>query len=88
MAVIAEAWNAGRASKTTARRERRTALLVRLVTTIAAVLPAWRTLRSAVLQVGGLAVLDVAAWQYRQAAGMVAVGVSLFVLEWLTGERS
>lgn len=85
MTVWADAWNAERTRRLSAPREKRRALLVTVAVFLAAHLPSVRKARSAVLQVGGLVALDLAAWQFRPLAGLVAIGVSLFVLEWLTG---
>lgn len=43
------------------------------------------TARSAVLQTAGLGSLSVAAWGVDWRAGLTAAGVSLLLLEWLTG---
>lgn len=43
------------------------------------------TARSLVLQAAGLAAIDYAMFQWTQIAGFVAVGVSFFALDYITG---
>jgi hypothetical protein len=43
------------------------------------------TVRSAVLQTAGLGALSTAAWGVDWRAGAAAAGLSLLLLEWLTG---
>lgn len=44
-----------------------------------------RVARPALLTMGGLGCLTAAAWTIHTAAGLTAAGVSLLLLEWLTG---
>jgi hypothetical protein len=60
---------------------------VQLATWAAKTLPTWQCARSAVMQTAGCAAVDVALFQWGSIAGWVGVGVSLFVLEALSGER-
>lgn len=46
----------------------------------------WRRLRSTVLTMGGLGALVAAGFTLSTLAGLIVTGLSLFVLEWLTGE--
>lgn len=86
MTSMSEAWAGARAARAT--RPARTPVLLRLVTSLAAILPTWGRLRTVVLQVAGFAFLDFTAYQASHLAGYAAIGVSLFVLEWLTsGEK-
>jgi hypothetical protein len=88
MTVITSAWTRGRSQADVVRRqrarERRTTLLVQLVSWLAAHLPRWSKVRSAVLQVAGFAFIDYALWTWRPIAGIAAVGVSLLILEALS----
>lgn len=83
MTSIGVAWTQARATRRT--RPARTPMLVMFVTWLARVLPSWRRARTTVMQLAGFAFLDFAAWQWSMLAGCVAVGVSLFVLEALSG---
>lgn len=84
--TMAEAFRAERASQRT--RRRREPVLTKLARFAGRRLPKWSVVRSFVLQAGGLAALDVAAFQWTLIAGLVASGVSLFVLDWLVGGDS
>jgi len=59
----------------------------KLVTPIGAipglVKPARATIRSATLQISGLAAITYSAWMVAEPAGIAAGGVALFVLNWL-----
>jgi hypothetical protein len=46
----------------------------------------WRAARTPILAVGGFGFLDAAAWTAATWAGLAAVGVSLLILEALSGE--
>lgn len=48
-------------------------------------LPRWQTIRTATLSGGGFGLLTAAAWHLHTAAGLTAAGVSLLILEALTG---
>lgn len=82
MTSIGIAWKHGRAARTTARRE---SLTLRAVTALARKLPSWQRARSAVMQTGACAAIDMGLFQWESIAGWVGVGVSLFVLEALSG---
>ena len=75
-----------RAARQTQQRPRRTPLLVHAGRLIARVAPTWQGLRRFTLSVSGFGCLSYAAWQVSTALGMVAVGVSLLILEALTGD--
>jgi hypothetical protein len=45
--------------------------------------PAGPTIRSATLQISGLAAITYAAWQCAEPAGYAVGGVALFVINWL-----
>jgi len=85
MVTIGATWTQARA----ARRERpaRVSVVRLMVAWLARVLPAWPRVRTTVMQLGAFGFLDYAAWHWKGAVlGCVAIGVSLFVLEALTGE--
>lgn len=46
----------------------------------------WRRWRSGTLTTAGLAALVAAGFTLSTLAGLIVTGLSLFVLEWLTGE--
>ncbi len=58
----------------------------RMRTTAYAVKVRKTTLRSATLQISGLAALSTSAWMLATPAGMATVGLSCFVLNWLLSE--
>lgn len=82
MTSIGIAWQHGRATRPTKRRE---SLTLRAVTTLARKLPSWHRARSAVMQTGACVAIDVGLFQWDTIAGWVGVGISLFVLEALSG---
>lgn len=68
-----------------ATRER-TALLVVLARWAARLLVALPRLRTALLAIGGFGLLSAAAWMVAVPLGLATAGVSLLVLEYLSGE--
>lgn len=49
-------------------------------------LPGWTQVRTTVLQISGIGCIDFAAFQWSTMIGFFAVGISLFILEALSGE--
>ena len=49
-------------------------------------LPGWNQVRTGILQVSGLGCVDFAAYRFNVTLGILAIGVSLFILEALGGE--
>lgn len=84
MVSIGATWSQAR----TARRARPAgeSVLIRLITALASVLPTWSRFRTTVMQLGGFGFLSYAVWGWSHLAGYAAIGVSLFVLEALSGE--
>lgn len=74
-----------RAARMNNHKPRRTPLLVRAGRLAARALPTWHGFRRAVLSVGGFAGLSYAAWLVSVPLGIAAAGVSLLILEALTG---
>lgn len=86
MTTISQAWAQGRAAR--ARTRSRTPVLLALVAYASRKLPAWKGVRTAVMQWG--AASSICWGLFTQAsllAGFIGVGVSLLVLEALGGER-
>lgn len=69
----------------TQTRRPRTPILLRAGRLAARVLPTWAGFRAFVLHLAGLGCLTAAAWIYALWAGLVAAGISLLILEALTG---
>lgn len=78
------AWRQARAARV---RTPRVPLTIRAVAWAARRLPSWERARSAVMQTGGCVAIDVGLFQWRSVAGWIGIGVSLFVLEALSGEK-
>lgn len=75
-----------RAERATARPPKnRTPLLVHLGRAAGRLLPTWDAVRRFTLSAGGLGAACTGAFQWSAPAGWVAVGLSLLVLEFLTG---
>jgi hypothetical protein len=49
-------------------------------------LPTWSRVRTSVMALAGFGFLDYAAWQLNPIGGCAAVGVSLLILEALSGD--
>jgi hypothetical protein len=86
LTTISESWAAGRARAAAAiaadQAPRRRSLVAAAAAGIAARLPVWRRVRTAVLTYSGLGMIDLAVWQWHTIAGCAAVGVSLLLAEW------
>jgi hypothetical protein len=85
LAAATEAFRAGREQR--AARPPRTPLVVKAARAAGRVLPTWRRVRTATLQVTAFGLIDWAAFEWHLIPGLVATGVSLLVLEALGGER-
>lgn len=92
--TVASAWREGRSLAAT-KAERRDAtrrlsvfaIIYTVVKIVAAKVPLWRRVRSAVLTWCGLGFLSYAAWQWNWIVGCAAIGLSLLVIEALGGDR-
>jgi len=66
-------------------RTPRIPLTVRAARLLARVLPRWAALRTLVLSLAGFGLLTWAAWELHHIAGLAVGGVSLLILEALSG---
>lgn len=80
---FAQAWTAGRAARAT--RRPRTPLLAHAGRALGRILPTWDGIRRVTLSLSGFGSISYAAWTVNEAAGYAAAGLSLLILEWLTG---
>jgi hypothetical protein len=80
--TVIEAYRLARTQKVRKPRESMTLRLARFAATK---LPRWSDVRTGVLQVTGLGCIDYAAWTLHTSLGVLAVGISLFIIEALTG---
>lgn len=88
MASISTLTSAYRAERAIRRsRPPRTPLLARLGRFAGRVLPRAATVRTAVLSLIGFGCLTAAAWVVALPLGLAAAGVSVLLIEYLTGER-
>jgi hypothetical protein len=90
MAMMAALQAAYRDQRATRRpRTPRTPVTVRLARAVGHLagraLPRLAALRRTVFVTAGFGTLDYAAWQVSHIAGCAAIGVSLLLLDWLTG---
>ena len=83
MTTFTEAFRTERAARTT--RAPRIPLTVRTARWLARRLPAWAALRTALLSIAGFGLLTAAAWTLHLAAGLAVGGISLLILEALSG---
>jgi hypothetical protein len=86
VSTASEAYATGRAARAIEHRPRRTSVVKKLAVLAGRRLPRWQEVRSTVLQVAGLGLLDAGAFELHTVAGLVTTGVSLLVLEWLSGD--
>lgn len=84
MTALGVAWAQARAQRPA--RPARTPVLLLLVAWVGAHLPAWAKVRTTIMQLTAFGFLDYAAFQHSVIAGCVAVGVSLLILEALSGD--
>jgi hypothetical protein len=68
-----------------AARPLRTPLTIRAARRLARILPRWSTIRTATLSVSGFGLITAAAWHLHTVAGLATAGVSLLILEALSG---
>jgi hypothetical protein len=85
MTALGVAWAKGRTARPA--RPPRTPLLLLFAAWCGRRLPAWSKVRTTVMQVTAFGFLDYAAFQHSTITGCVAVGVSLLILEALSGDR-
>lgn len=86
MAMLSTFTGAYRAQRAVAKPKRpRTPLLARLGRLAARALPTWQGFRTFTLSTAGFGALTAAAWTIALPAGLAAAGVSLLLLEYLTG---
>lgn len=88
--TMAGTWRTTRAAFSNERATRRarpprTPFAVRLGRAAARVLPRFAVLRRAALVTSGFGALDYAAWSLNHIAGYAAIGVSLLLLDALSG---
>lgn len=62
-------------------------ILASFITMVAAKLPIWKRVRTAIMQWAGFGFLAYAAFEWRTIAGFVVTGLALLVLEALGGDR-
>lgn len=82
--TFVQAFTAQRAARRASRRPR-TSLTIRAGRILGRALPTWAGIRRFVLSVSGFGALSFAAWQMSEALGYAAAGLSLLILEALTG---
>jgi hypothetical protein len=68
-------------------RPPRVPLAVRLGRLSARVLPRFAAVRRAALHLGAFAAIDYGVWELSRVAGLIAIGVSLLVFDYLAGDR-
>lgn len=79
-------WSAFRSERQAATaRPPRTPLTVRAARRLARILPRWSTIRTATLSISGFGLITAAAWHLHTVAGLATAGVSLLILEALSG---
>lgn len=66
-------------------RSPRTPLTIRAARRLARMLPRWSTVRTAALSISGFGLITAAAWHLHTVAGLATAGVSLLILEALSG---
>lgn len=83
--AMTSAYRAERASRPA--RSARTPLLVHAARLLGRVLPTWKRVRTTALALAGFGCLTAAAWTVALPLGLAAAGVSVLLVEYLTGDR-
>ncbi len=86
MGLAGTAFRTGRADAERARQRaaRRRSMIVVLFTWLGRRLPTLRKVRQVALRLAGLAALDYAAWSWHTTAGIVAIGLTLLLIDHVT----
>lgn len=84
MTTFTEAFRAERSAARPPRAPR-IPLTVRAARLLARRLPSWNAIRTLLLSLAGFGMLTAAAWQLHVAAGLAVGGISLLILEALSG---
>lgn len=88
MAMLSAFTTAYRTERATRRpRAPRTPVLVRVARLAARRLPPWKQVRTGALSLAGFGCLTAAAWTIGLTYGLAAAGVSVLLIEYLTGDR-
>lgn len=82
--AVTSAFKAERAARRP--RKPRTPILVSLVKLAARTLPRFAAVRRAAFHVGAFAAVDYGLWEIARPAGLIGIGVSLLLLDFLAGE--
>lgn len=85
MTTFMDAFHTERTARASHPRPPRVPLTIRAARAAARFMPRWSAIRTAVLSVAGFALLTAAAWTIHLAAGLAVGGISLLVLEALSG---
>ncbi|MEU6781479.1 hypothetical protein ABZ912_19925 [Nonomuraea angiospora] len=80
-----DAFRVERATIKSTPKRTRTPLTVRVARVLARRLPSWAALRTLLLSLAGFGMLTAAAWTLHMAAGLAVGGISLLILESLSG---
>jgi hypothetical protein len=87
IADIAQGFATGRADRENYVRPARKPALVALAQFAGRHVPSWRRARSSINQIAAFTAIDTAIWhQWGMTAGLIAAGVSLLILDALSGE--
>jgi hypothetical protein len=87
LADIAQGYLDGALKRSQRVRSERRPVLAQVARLVGARIPRWRQVRGAVLTVGGLGAIDYAVWDGAgRIWGSASIGVTLLVLEWLSGD--
>ena len=81
--TVIEAYRLARTQKV---RKPRESLVLRLARYAATKLPEFSQVRTVALQLSGIGLVDLAAYRFNVTLGVLAIGVSLFVIEALSGD--
>jgi hypothetical protein len=85
--TFGQAFRIERHSRDATSRPPRTPYTVRAARVLARLLPRWAALRTLLLSVAGFGLLTAAAWYIAVPLGLAVGGISLLVLEALSGDR-
>lgn len=87
MATLQAFTSAYRAERAARRRRTRTPLLICVARLLARTIPTWRKVRTTLLSLAGFGCLTAAAWTVNLTLGLAAAGLSVLLVEFLSGDR-
>lgn len=84
--TFTSAYQQAQAERTRTRKPR-TPLTVTAARFLGRHLPTWSNIRTTVYAIAGFGLIDAAAWQYETWSGLLVTGISVLIVEALSGDK-